>query len=107
MKALIRRLNALPGRLMNRALDAAAAAAENAAAVARSTVPVDTGALRDSIATGTIPGGAVLRAGTDHAAMVEYGTTRMPPRPYMLPAARAVQAEFFREAGEGIKHDYD
>lgn len=103
MKRLIRHLNALPDRLMRQARAAAVSAANHGAEIAGDLAPVDTGELRGSICASPAPDGAVLRADAPHAAMVEYGTSKMPPRPFMLPAARAVAAEFFRSAGENVQ----
>ena len=63
--------------------------------MARELAPVDTGELRESISFAATDNGAVVYASANHAAMVEYGTSRMSPRPFMLPAARAVAHEFF------------
>ena len=73
--------------------------AQQAAERARQLVPVDSGELKSSISAEE---GSVT-ATAPHAAMVEYGTSRMAARPYMLPAARAQAETFFREAREVIK----
>ena len=99
MKAVVRRLNALPDRLMKQAKQAAVAAAAQAAQTARELAPLDTGALRQSISHSAADDGAVVTASAPHAAMVEYGTSKMPPRPFMLPAARAAAQAFFETAG--------
>lgn len=95
MKRLIARLNALPDELMRRAEASAVSAADHAAGIARDLAPVDTGELRASISSASRAGGAVTFAAAPHAPMVEFGTSKMPPRSFMLPAAHAVAAEFF------------
>ena len=82
---------------------AAALVADNAAGMAeraRSAVPVDSGELRRSIASS--PDGSVT-ASAPHAAMVEYGTSRMAAQPFMLPSAQAQAEVFFKAAREVIK----
>lgn len=95
MKALVKRLNALPEMLMQQAKASAVSAAEHAARIARDLVPVDTGELKESISFAPAPDGAVMRAGAPHGPMVEYGTSKMPPSPFMLPAAHGSAREFF------------
>lgn len=58
---------------------------------AKSAVPVDTGTLKNSISTTVEADGllAIVAPHTDYAAHVEFGTRRMAPRPYMIPAAEA------------------
>lgn len=63
--------------------------------LARQLVPVDTGALRQSIRreprqpdlTVIVKAGG---GGVGYAKYVEYGTSRSPAQPYMTPAARAI-----------------
>lgn len=82
-----RRLNALPGNMENMAAEAVTASARRAAASARNMVPVDSGELKNSIAAeNTHRLAAVVSAGAAHAAMVEFGTSRMAARPYMQPS---------------------
>lgn len=105
MKRLIQRLNALPNRLLHAAASAAAATAQEACENARLLAPEDTGALRMSISSAQTDGGAAVYAAAPHAAMVEFGTGRMPPRPYMLPAAQSAAQLYFALTEKGIKHD--
>lgn len=100
MNALMRRLNALPERLLRRARRAAAESAEHAAEMARELAPVDTGELRGSISHSVCEEGAATIAAAPHAAAVEFGAAGRSPQPFLLPAARAVAAEFFRSAGK-------
>lgn len=82
--ALIRRITAVESKIR-----------AGAAQAAREIVPVETGALRGSIASNAQGLSAAATAAAPHAAMVEYGTSRMAPRPYMYPAAQAVRGDFF------------
>ena len=84
------------------------AAANQCADIARSYVPVDTGALKGSIAAvsdGSYASSVI--ASTPYAAMVEYGTSKMAAQPFMLPAAQETAGVFFenarREAGRAAK----
>lgn len=82
---------------------AAALVADNAAGMAdlaRSAVPVDSGELRGSISSAA--DGSVT-ASAPHAAMVEYGTSRMAAQPFILPSARAQADIFFKGAREVIR----
>lgn len=57
---------------------------------AKTTAPVDTGKLRQSIYFETLDGGFTVRvtANTSYAAYVEYGTSRQRAQPYLIPAYR-------------------
>ena len=88
LEAAIRRLSALPGQLEAASLSAAQQSAIEAARTAKALVPVETGALRASIAAEALPGGAAVRADQPYAGAVEMGHGRAVPRPYLLPAAR-------------------
>jgi len=76
-----------------------AASAEHAAETARSLAPVDSGELRRGIGVRRYDKteGAVVSA-APHSAMVEYGTSRMPPQVFMLPAAQDARVEFLESA---------
>ena len=103
MTGLIKTLHALPDKLLTQAKAAAVSAAEAAAQTAKALAPVDTGELKSSISSASTAEGAVMQAAAPHAAMVEYGTSKMNPQPFMLPAALAVRKQFFKSAGENIK----
>lgn len=67
-----------------------AEAAATGEALSQRLVPVKTGALRDSIGfrSTTERGWTFLmqaRANADYATFVEEGTSRMPPRPFVMP----------------------
>lgn len=100
MKKVLENLNALPDRLLARGKAAAVSAAAYAAEIAREHAPVDTGELRQSISHSQTEQGAAVIAAAPHAVMVEFGTVKMPPRPFMLEAARASADVFF----SGIKN---
>ena len=94
-----RKLAALPRRMEDAMARAVDEAAVRAAEAARSLAPVDSGELKRGITVrkyGKTEGAAVSAA--PHSAMVEYGTSRMPPQPFMLPAAQAVRREFVESA---------
>lgn len=82
------------------------AAAEQVATVERSTVPVDTGALRASIevfgAAGS--GERVVSAGQslDYAVFVEYGG-RGPAQPFVTPAAEQGKQALVQSVGAQIR----
>ena len=65
-------------------------------AAAKMVVPVDTGALKNSITTemeGDLS--AIVAPHTEYAVFVEYGTSRgSPAQPYMTPAAEANRGPF-------------
>lgn len=90
---LAARLAGLRLKLNEDASRAVFQAAENACGMARSLAPVDTGELRGSISA--VHGGLEARvvAACGHAAAVEFGTSRMPPRPFMQPAAESAKAD--------------
>lgn len=70
-------------------------AALDVEAHAKTLVPVDTGALSNSIqaeTTGDLS--AVVAAGMEYAPYVEYGTSHGPAQPYLTPAADAVRPGF-------------
>lgn len=85
-------------RRTNMVLGATARAIETQA---KQRVPVDSGALRDSIrAEQQSPGHWQVGAGDNeawYAGLVEYGTRRTPARPYLTPAAVLAWAAVNRE----------
>lgn len=69
-------------------------AAEAIEAGAKDRVPVASGDLRNAIHTEKIDDGYRVVAGDSdvfYGHLVEHGTTRTPPRPFLLPAAEAVR----------------
>jgi HK97 gp10 family phage protein len=69
---------------------------------AKRFVPVDTGALRDSIVTQLHGWAAEITAGEGltYARYVEYGTARAPAQPYLRPAMERHAAAFIRAVSE-------
>lgn len=65
----------------------------------------DTGRLVQSITTAykTEPIQGRVNAGTDYAASLEYGTTRMEPRPYARPALASKYDEILKAIMENVK----
>lgn len=80
-----------------RALEAVNAALFAVEGHAKSIVPVDTGALKNSIHVTPADAGTLsgeCSASMDYAVYVEYGTYRSPAQPYMTPAAEAAAPGF-------------
>ncbi len=75
-------MQSIDGRLA----EAVRAGAETVRSGAAEMCPVDTGALRDSITAESDGNSAVVSANTDYAAFVEFGTSKMAPQPYLVPA---------------------
>ncbi len=99
IKRTVARLKTLVSAVEGIGAGAVHAAAEQCAGIARGLVPVDTGALKGSI--GVVSGGryaSSVVASAPHAAMVEYGTSKMAAQPYMLPAAQRTAEIFFENA---------
>jgi HK97 gp10 family phage protein len=75
---------------------------------AKQLCPVDTGRLRNSIAVELEEGGMNGAVGTNvkYAPFVEFGTSRTPAQPYLLPAFEEERAVFIerlkRELGEAF-----
>jgi HK97 gp10 family phage protein len=104
---LQRELAALPTKVREVVRDAVTDAAEAVASDARATVPVVTGALRDSITTEVGSDGLSVQVSTglDYGQFVEHGTSRMPAQPFMLPAAEAERGRLpgrLRDAGQRL-----
>ncbi len=83
---LISALGALDVMTQVRAMAAIVDAANACADDARSTVPVDTGELRDSEYVLFRELEAEVGFDSDHAVYVELGTYKMAAQPYLLPA---------------------
>lgn len=80
-----------------RAIAAVARAVFDIEGKAKANAPVDTGNLRDSI-TGEASGlEGTVATGVEYASYQEFGTSRMPAHPYMIPAATAAAPAFMSE----------
>lgn len=89
------RLGSIAAGLMPKARGAVQKAAFDVEARAKELVPVDTGALKNSIQsemTGDLS--AVVAVGMEYAPYVEYGTSRGAAQPYLTPAADMVRPGF-------------
>ena len=99
VKNTITRLKKLCAAVEKIGAEATIASAGHCAELARNNAPVDTGELRASI--GVSAGGAYAAsviASAPHAAMVEYGTSKSAPQPFMMPAALSAAEGFFAGA---------
>lgn len=69
--------------------------ANDIARTAQSLVPVDTGALQDSIESTSLTAGyeAEVTVGEDYGGYVEFGTYKMAAQPYLGPAVDAHEHE--------------
>ena len=78
----------------------------NVEADAKNTVPVDTGALKNSIDTDIAGGGlsATVAPHTEYAQFVEFGTRRMSAQPYMTPAAERNREPFTMAMTQMLRH---
>ena len=69
----------------------------------RARVPVDSGDLRDSIehveAGGTAPGG-IHFGKAFYWRFLEYGTSKMSPRPFVRPSMKVIRTPARKDAGE-------
>lgn len=65
--------------------------AQNVCDNARTLCPVDTGRLRDSITAKSDGNNAVISADTEYAAYQEFGTSKIAPQPYLVPALIALK----------------
>lgn len=61
-------------------------AAEAICEDAKGICPVDTGTLKNSITYESFGNSAEIFANTDYAAYVEFGTSKMAPKPYLVPS---------------------
>ena len=77
--------------------------AAQGAALARQMAPVQSGALRASIHVQEHGMQAAVIAGASHAAPVEYGTSRMAARPFMLPMAREMRGTLMRNVRAAVR----
>ena len=99
---LVARLARANGKIDSETVDGLSQVADRIVEDAKATVRVDTGSLQKSIrkqhhvsqghihSIGVSAGGYIVNPKTgrivDYARYLEYGTSRMPPHPYMTPA---------------------
>lgn len=76
----------------------------NIQAGAKKRAPVDTGRLRNSIATEIERDGLTGVVGTnvEYAPFVEWGTSKMPAQPYLLPAHEEEVPHFLRRLRDAL-----
>lgn len=74
--------------------------------IAKNLVPVDTGALRESIVIEIEQSQATILSPLDYAASVEYGTSRQAAQPYMRPAAEEARKQL-PEIAKAVFGQYD
>lgn len=96
------RLSGIVDMLENNMQSIVLSAAEQVKNSAKSLCPVDTGRLRDSISVNAEGSTAVVSANTDYAAYVEFGTSKMPPQPYLVPALIENSGAVLKAIGEMI-----
>lgn len=88
------RIPQIKGEARRRAEDAVAKAVFDIEARAKSAAPVRTGFLKSSIQGSAAGLEGRVDAQAHYAAHVEFGTSRMGARPYLIPAAEAVSRSF-------------
>lgn len=84
------------GEMSRQVKDVVAKAAFDIQAEAQNVVPVDTGALKNSISTEVAANdmSAIVAPHMNYDIYVEFGTSKMSARPYLFPAAEKVKPEF-------------
>jgi len=89
MRVVFNKLPAVPGAV-NKGVGAAfQALGPQLLSSMQGRTPVDTGELRASETATATAKSLTLRAGTDHAVYVEFGTRKMAAQPYMRPTIEA------------------
>ena len=105
-KAVIAGLNRVSAAVGSRAvMPALRATALIPLNVAKELVPVDTGTLERSIHQEDVQGQLAVTVGTDvpYAEHVEFGTSKMPARPYLRPALDENKGAMVKEFGEALE----
>lgn len=104
MKQYALQLKTRAAKLEPAAAEAAIASAGRGMELARSLAPVDSGALRSGIGARSAGGaGAEVVSAAAYSAVVEYGTSRAPAQPFLLPMARQMQPEFVRDVTRAVQ----
>ena len=101
----------ITAEIEKKAMDRLEKAGEVVAAKARRSVPVRSGKLRDTIRVTRLKddpklnirvyAGNRIKGGAFYAHMVEYGTVKMKPRPFLRPALNSSKAEIMAILGAG------
>ena len=94
--------NAVGSKAIMPALRAAALIPQNAA---KESVPVLTGTLKRTMHQEDVQGQLAVTVGTDvpYAEHVEFGTSKMPARPYLRPALDENKGAMVKEFGEALE----
>lgn len=91
LRKLAADLDAAPARVRHDVEGVLDQAADDLAARARALAPVETGELRNSIRASGAGMDRAVTAAAPHAIFQEFGTRHMAPRPFMGPAADAIE----------------
>ena len=104
--ALQSRIPQIIGELDDKLLEGVTALAEQIAEGARDRVPVETGALRDAIHVVVKDDQVAVVAGDNvafYGHMVENGTVKAPPHPFLVPAFEAELPDLTDLVGERLQ----
>ena len=66
---------------------------------------IDTGAMLNSVSVTPLPNGAEVGPRVEYAAYHEYGTVKMPARPFMQPALDEKRAEVERMVRDAVERE--
>lgn len=110
VKKLLERLNQISYDIAADLETAAKAGAKSIRDEAKSRVPVKTGTLRDSITMETVEkdeDGVTIRIGPGkegfYGLFLELGTSKMPARPWLVPAVKGKQQEALKAVEDALK----
>jgi HK97 gp10 family phage protein len=101
-KALADKTSEMHGQLVEAVEEAARAVRDDA----RQLVPRDTGTLHDGIGyttDGPTAEVGVLDSTLHYGAFVEFGTSKMPARPFMAPAGELERARFVKRLKDAVR----
>lgn len=104
--ALQSRIPQIIGELDDKLLEGVTDLAERVAEGARNRVPVETGALRDAIHVVVKDDQVAVVAGDNVASyghMIENGTVKAPPHPFLVPAFEAERPNLAEIVGERLE----
>jgi HK97 gp10 family phage protein len=106
MAILVSRIPQIIVQLEPSVKEALLESAEAIASGAKDRVPVDSGSLRDAIHVEEITGGFSIVAGDDdtfYGHIVENGSVRVPPRPFLIPAFEAERENLLERVSEALE----